>query len=175
MDVSSFLGGNFLTQVDLPQPCQMWTIAKADQQLVGQGQSAEQKICIRFREFPSKPLALNKTNLTRVADLYSTDAGAWIGKPLLVYRSSTSYQGQPKLCVRVCGPQQAPPDPLCDPQGNAVLYQPPAPPVQQQPVPAPANQPAQPQPAPAQPQPAASQPVQAPAPWEQHDGSPPSA
>ena len=64
MDVSSFLGGNFLTHVDLPLPYQVWTIGKADQQLVG----TDQKICLTFAEFPAKSLGLNKTNLRRVAE-----------------------------------------------------------------------------------------------------------
>ena len=29
MDVSGFMGGNFLTQLDLPQPYQVWTNAMA--------------------------------------------------------------------------------------------------------------------------------------------------
>ena len=118
MDVSSFLGGNFLTHLDLPQPFQQWTIAKADQQLVG----SDQKICLTFSEFPSKPLACNKTNLRVVAELYSTNAESWAGKQLLVYRTRTQFQGQPKLCVRVSNPHQPPPEPVLDPQGNPVTY-----------------------------------------------------
>ena len=169
MDVSQFLGGSLLTHVDLPQPVQQWTIGKVDQQMVGQGQQAEQKICITFNEFPSKPLALNKTNLKRVAGLYTVQATHWGGKQMQVYRSATTFQGASKLCVRVCGPGQVPPDPICDPQGAPVLYQPPAAtvapqppaqPVQQTQAPAAPAQSAQQQPvAPLQP---AAAPVQAP-------------
>ena len=126
MDVSQFLGGAYFSQVDLAQPIQLMTIGKVDQQLVGQGQQADQRICVTFNEFPQKPLALNKTNLTRVAELYSVQAEIWTGKQLQVYRSTTNFQGANKLCVRVCGAQQVPPDPICDPQGAPVLYQPPA-------------------------------------------------
>jgi len=138
MDVSSFMGGNFFSQVDLASPVQVMTINKVDQQLVGQGPQAEQKICVSFNE-SAKPLALNKTNLKRVAALYSTDANQWPGKQLLVYRSSTTFSGQPKLCVRICGAQQTPPDPICDQQGNAVAFQPQA--VAPAPVPQAAPQP----------------------------------
>jgi hypothetical protein len=205
MDVSSYLGGSFCTHLDLPAPIQVWTIGKVDAQLVGQGQTADQKICLTFNELPSKPLALNKTNLKRVAELYSTNGGAWAGRQLQVYRSTAVFQGNTVLCVRVCGPQAAPPEAICDQQGNAVLYQPPAAPAQQaqqyaapqQPAPQPAAVPqpavqqpaAAPQAAPAavpQPQPvqapvAAPQPQQPPAqpgnaaPWEANDNSPPAA
>ena len=171
-DVSSFLGGSFLTHLDLPLPQQTWTIGKADEQLVG----TDRKICLGFAEFPAKALGLNNTNLRRVADLYGTDGSNWIGKSLLVYRSACDYQGQRKLCVRVCGPQQSPPDPLCDPQGNPVLFQPAAGRPAQQPQ-VPLQQPvATPQPV-AAPQAAAS-PSTAPAPWEAdaaQENNPPSA
>ena len=156
MDVSSFMGGNFLTHLDLPQPYQVWSINTVDQQLVGQGKTAEQKICVTFSEH-AKPLALNKTNLKRIAELYGTDANAWIGKQMLVYRSNTTFGNDTVLCVRVCGPAQAPPDVICDAQGNAVAYQPvvtaPAPAAQPVAAPTPQNS----------------------APWDQDDSSPPSA
>ena len=160
MDVSSFMGGNFLTQLDLPQPSQAWTIAGVDQQLVG----TDQKVCLTFAEFPAKPLGLNKTNLRRIAELYSTNAGNWNGKQLLVYRSTTTYSGATRLCVRVCGATQAPPDPICDQQGSAVPYQMPQQAVPVQPVAAPVQQPVAP---PTQQQP------QAAAPWEPQQNSPP--
>lgn len=137
MDVSSFLSGNFLTHVDLPQPTQVWTISKADQRLVGQ----DQKVCITFVEFPAKPLGLNKTNLRRVAGSYGLDAASWHGQQLQVYRSTTAYGGKVMQCVRVCGPQESTPEPVCDAQGNPVPGGPVQPPVavqsQQQPVAAP--------------------------------------
>ena len=123
LDVSSFLGGNYLSHVDLQQPYQVCTIGNVDQQLVGQGQAAEQKICVTFNEY-SKPLALNKTNLKRIAGLYTTDANAWIGKAVLLYRSTTDFAGKITQCLRLCGSTQAPPDQICDQQGNAVAFQP---------------------------------------------------
>ncbi|MCE9552869.1 MAG: hypothetical protein K8T91_05775 [Planctomycetes bacterium] len=127
MDVSGFLGGSVLTQLDLLQPCQVWTIGQVKQQLVG----TDPKIAVTFVEFSSKPLALNKINLRRLAQLYGTHADNWVGKPLVVYRSMTSYQGQSMPCVRVCGPQQVPPDLICDQRGNPVVYQNAAPQVGQ--------------------------------------------
>ena len=135
MDVSSFLGGNYLGQIDLPQPSQTCTIVNVDQQLVGQGTNAEQKICILLKEFESKWLVLNKTNLTRLADIYSTDASQWNNKQVLVYRSTTTYASKVTKCIRICGPNQPPPDPLCDQRGNVVPYPPSASPTPIAPVP----------------------------------------
>jgi hypothetical protein len=183
MDVSSFLSGNFLTHLDLPLPLQVWTIQSAAPQLVG----TDQKICISFAEFPAKPLGCNKTNLTRIAELYGTNADGWIGKQMQVYRSTTSYSGKVMQCIRLAGPGQATPDPVCDAQGNLIPPAAPAAPMAvQQPVavlamgtPVAVQQAV----APVQVQPVAApqQPVAAPAqtPWEQdlanQQNSPPNA
>jgi hypothetical protein len=144
MDVSKFLTGNFLTHLDLPLPNQPWTIGKADQQLVG----SDQKICITFAEFPAKPLGCNKTNLRRIVELYGIHAEGWVGKQLQVYRSQTAYSGKLMQCVRVCGPQQLPPDGVYDAQGIPIPPASPAQafatapaPAQQQPVGVPQQQP----------------------------------
>ena len=124
MDVSSFLAGKFLTHLDLPQPFQVWTIGKVDRQMVGRGKDAEEMVCVVFAEFPAKPLATNKTNLKRLVKLYSIDAAQWTGKQVLVYRTTTSYGDETMLCVRLCGPQQAPPETPCDKQWQPVRFQP---------------------------------------------------
>jgi len=102
MDVSSFLGGNFLTQLDLPAASQVWTIREVAQQQVGD----DTKICIRFDQH-TKPLGCNKTNLRTIAEAYGTDAAAWIGRPLELYRDQTQFQGQIVPCIRARIPQQA--------------------------------------------------------------------
>ena len=122
MNVSSFLNGNYLTHQDLRLNVQVWTMSKVDQQLIGD----KTKICVTFADFPAKPLALNKTNLRRIVGLYGVEAELWIGKQLRIYRSQTTFAGKGELCVRVCGPDQDPPDPIYDLQGNPV---PPAPAV----------------------------------------------
>ena len=101
MDVTSFLGGNFLTQLDLPQQPVVWQITGAQQQQVG----TDTKICISFAEH-QKLLGLNKTNLRTVASAYGTDASAWPGKALELYRDTTQFQGKTVPCIRVRIPQQ---------------------------------------------------------------------
>ena len=67
MDVSSFMGGNYLTQADLPQQTQTWTIRQVTQQQVG----TDQKVCLQFDQH-SKPLGCNKTNLRSIANCFSS-------------------------------------------------------------------------------------------------------
>jgi hypothetical protein len=178
MNISSFLSGNFLTHLDLPQPSQTWTISKAEQKLVG----SDTKICLTFAEFPSKPLGCNKTNLKRIATMYGLDAAAWTGQQLLVYRSMTAYGGKSMYCVRLVGPQQQAIDDNDMPTQAVDLQSAPAAPVQQQPVPAAVQQTPVAVPAPAAPvAPVQQAPVAAPAqtPWKQdlanQQNSPPNA
>ena len=125
MDVSSFMSGNFMTHLDLPLPSQVWTINQVEQLLVG----TDQKICVTFTEFPSKPLGLNKVNLRALVAAYSTDSNTWIGRQLELFKAQCDFQGRQVDCVRVRIPQQP-----------AVLAAAPAPAAQvaQQPVAAPA-------------------------------------
>ena len=77
MDITSFLGGQFLAHVDLPAPFQVWTIKDAKAQIVG----TDNKVCVFFNEH-HKPLGLNKTNLKAIAQGYTVDSTQWIGRPL---------------------------------------------------------------------------------------------
>lgn len=133
MDVSNFMGGNWLTHMDLPQPNQVWHIRGVSQQMVG----TDQKICVAFNEH-QKQLGLNKTNLRAIASAYGTDSNAWIGKSLEVFRDRTLFQGQQRDCVRVrpVMQQQPAPVPYAPQQPALVAYQPaPQQPVQPQPQP----------------------------------------
>ena len=110
-----------MTQVDLPSPAVIWTIAEAAQKRVG----TDEKVCLSFQEFGGKPLGLNKCNLKNVASLYGVEADAWIGKTIKLYRAMTQFSGKSMLCIRCCGADQQPPEQVYDAAGNPVV--PPAP------------------------------------------------
>lgn len=114
MDVGKYLGGAYLTQLDLPAPIQTVTIEKVEEKFLG----AEPTICISLAEFPRKPLALNKENLRRLVALYTRESAAWLGRRVLVYRTRTAYQGRQTLCLRLCGPDQRPPEAVLDGRGE---------------------------------------------------------
>ena len=137
MDVSSFFGSAFLKHSDLPLPHQIWTIGKVDQQLVGN----EQKVGVSFAEYPNKALSLNNTNGNRLKALYGDDTNAWLGRQLQVYRTQTSFKGEPVLCVRVCGCNEEIPEVVLDmqwaPVNTSVRQSPPVVAPVQTPTPAP--------------------------------------
>ncbi len=120
MDVSSFMGGNFLTQLDLPAPSQVWSIRDVKQELVG----TDQKIVVYFSEH-QKGLGLNKTNLRVIAQAYSTNAAAWNGKQLDLFKDQTQFQGSTVPCIRVRVPMQQPPAaaPVIAPQPVAAPWE----------------------------------------------------
>ena len=125
MDVSSFLGGSYLTQHDLPLQPAVWTVVGVTQQQVG----TDQKIVVQFREH-QKGLGLNKTNLRAIAQAYGTNAQAWIGRQLELFKDVTFFQGRQTPCIRV----RIPAAPLQQPQ--AAMMQPPQPAQPYQPQPA---------------------------------------
>lgn len=140
MNVAEFMGGNFLRHEHLPAPIQTWTVSAVDRQLVGE--EKEEKLCIHFSEYLSKPYPSNVINCRRCVALYGIDATNWIGKRLVVYRSTCDFAGRIVQCIRLCGPGETPPDPICDLDGHPVPYQPPAPaPQQETPVAAPQQEP----------------------------------
>ena len=185
MDISSFLGGNFLTHLDLPAQTQIWHIKDVKQGLVG----TDQKVCVWFHQH-AKPLGLNKTNLKVIAEAFGVQAAAWVGRSIEVFKSQCDYQGRLVDCIRLRVPPQAPPPPsqvpavvtpAPEPQMTAATGQTPqpvappsAPPVAQQPVAAP--QQAAPDPAVVEQQPVAAPQPEQHAPWEQpgNANSPPS-
>jgi len=111
MDISQFLGGSFMTHLNLPLPVQTWTLNGAAQKIVDGSPS----ICVTFAEFPNKELKLNQTNMRRLAILCSNDTKLWTGKSTLVYRTDTTYQGKKLPCLRLNSPDVFPP---IDEEGN---------------------------------------------------------
>ena len=49
----------------------------------------------------TKGLILNKTNASRIADLYGPETAHWIGQPITLYSAETEYGGKSVKCVRV--------------------------------------------------------------------------
>jgi hypothetical protein len=58
------------------------------------------KPTLHFERAGRKPLLLNKTNAKNIAAAYGADTSGWIGKPIILYRSTTEFQGETSL-IRV--------------------------------------------------------------------------
>ena len=103
MDVSSFLGGRFLTNLDLPQPSQVWTIRAVSQEQI----QTDLKVCLHFAEH-SKPLGLNKVNLRVVAAAWGVQAANWTGKQIELLKDRCAFQGRMVDCIRLRVPPPQP-------------------------------------------------------------------
>jgi hypothetical protein len=78
----------------------VYTIRGVKMESVGQGQDAEDKPVVYFRE-TQKGLALNKTNANAIAQLYGPDTDRWTGKAVTLYPTEVEFQGKMTLAIRV--------------------------------------------------------------------------
>ena len=60
----------------------------------------EEKLVLAFSG-NDRPLVLNKTNATTLAELYGPETGGWEGKAIKLIPSDTSYQGKMVKCIRI--------------------------------------------------------------------------
>lgn len=56
---------------------------------------------IVFFRGAKKPLALNKTNAKTIASLYGNDTEKWVGKPITIYPTRTTFGSEEVDCIRV--------------------------------------------------------------------------
>lgn len=73
----------------------------------------ERKLVLRFQG-KEKGLVCNKTNATSISDIVgSDDLDQWIGKQIILFQTTTDYQGRRVTCIRVDHPSRgtAPPPP----------------------------------------------------------------
>jgi hypothetical protein len=73
--------------------------AKAGE-LTGTGGKKSKKPIVYFQG-KKKGMALNKTNMRIVANLYGYDTSQWKGKPIALYPTRTSFGGVEMDCIRI--------------------------------------------------------------------------
>ena len=108
----------------LPEDAQIWTIRVAERRTDRPFEN-DPKIVLHFVEHPDARWALNTTNRKRISALYGDNAYKWPGYRILIYRVMTQFGNRPRLGVRVWDPDQLPPEPVVDLQGNRVEIAPP--------------------------------------------------
>ena len=90
-NANDFLGGNYLRKADIDEPA-MVTVANVWSEAVMN--SARKKLMISFNEI-EKPLILNKTNIKRLVDIFSTqDTSQWRGRVTLYVEQGVEYAGR---------------------------------------------------------------------------------
>jgi hypothetical protein len=68
--------------------------------LTAQGNRKSKKPIVFFRG-AEKGFPLNKTNAKTIAALYGTDTDNWIGKPITIYPTTTTFGSDTVDCIRV--------------------------------------------------------------------------
>ncbi len=140
MNIDELFPGKYLKATDLAGGELQLVIALVAKELMQQ--TGEEKPVVRFHD-EDRGLILNVTNKNAIVASYGQVVESWIGRPIVLFASTTDFGGKPVPCVRVRVPA-APAAPL---QAVAPAVQPVAPavaPVQPvasvQPVAAPAPQ-----------------------------------
>jgi hypothetical protein len=78
------------------------TITSTKFDMVGQGEDAERKPIVYFKETGEKGLVLNKTNATAISKaLGSDDYETWVGKRISIAATDVEYAGKVTLGLRV--------------------------------------------------------------------------
>lgn len=74
------------------------------------GREKDLRLVLYFKG-SNKGFVVNKTNGTAIGDAYGRDTDLWIGKPILLYRTTTSFAGDTLPCIRVSIPPAGAPAP----------------------------------------------------------------
>ena len=83
MKAAQFTGGKWLRSSDIEQDTTV-TIKDATRETLDGDDGPEKKLALHF-EGDLAPLILNKTNITRLADLLGPDTDDWVGKKVVLW------------------------------------------------------------------------------------------
>ena len=90
----------WLAAADLNDTDTTLTVDSVTQEVVGQGEEAETKWVVYFREV-SKGLVLNKTNATSFGSCLGDDTDDWIGSRVVLYPTQVQFSGKMVEAIRV--------------------------------------------------------------------------
>ena len=115
MRVTEIYHGKFLQATELPDgdiPVEM-----SHYEMVDFG--SEEKAVLYFKG-KKRGLILNKTNAYKISELHGDDMEEWPGKRVVMYKTSTEFQGRSVPCIRfrdkVPSPKKAKRPPAPEPQ-----------------------------------------------------------
>ena len=100
MDYSTIYRSSYMKAEDLSGRTAKHTISSCTAEKVGE----DERLVLAFSE-NDRPLVLNKTNATTLAELYGPETGEWEGKAIKLVPSTTSFQGKTVKCIRI-SPEQ---------------------------------------------------------------------
>ena len=101
MDMSNFLGGQFLAAADLSGKVADATISGCTAEMMqGSNGQQQQKPVLAFSNV-TKRMVLNKTNLSVLCSAFGTDSGQWVGKSVQLYAEPTFMAGKQLMGLRL--------------------------------------------------------------------------
>lgn len=97
-----FFDNDYIGSFDLGPGDHAVVIERVEQgELQIPGTSAkERKPLVRFVG-KKKPMVLNATNAKTIAAIYGTNTDEWVGKPIAIYATKTTFAGEEVDCIRV--------------------------------------------------------------------------
>jgi hypothetical protein len=99
----------YLKPDDLPQGGKVFKVESLDVEKIGTDK--EEKYVLRFSK-SDKALVLNVTNWDLIAAFAGADSDDWSGKFVVLYPTTTPFNGKLVPCIRVRRPRDALPKPL---------------------------------------------------------------
>ena len=102
MKINEQFPGSYLNTADLQGQPRQVTIAKVVSETVG----GVQQPVMRFHGI-DRALVLNKTNAGLVAAAYGTETNDWAGRPIELFPTMVTYEGQNVPAIRVRLPSPA--------------------------------------------------------------------
>ncbi len=102
MKISNAFPSNYLRAADFEAPAKL-VMTKVEIEPVADG---EHKPILYFQG-KDKGMVLNKINSNTISDAYGDDTEDWMGKELVLYATTTDYQGKTVPCIRVRKPKPA--------------------------------------------------------------------
>ena len=96
MDYKEIYRSKFMKSDDLNGRTATYTVTDCAADTIGD----DTKLVLAFSE-TDKPLVLNKTNATIMAELHGPETDGWEGKQIKLVPATTQYQGKTVKCTRI--------------------------------------------------------------------------
>jgi hypothetical protein len=105
MNVNELFASKYVSTPDLKGSEVTVTIATLQIESLQNGNAVEKKGVLYFTG-AEKGLVLNRCNCDTITAAYGPETDAWLGRPIVLFPASTSFQGRPTPCIRIRIPGQ---------------------------------------------------------------------
>lgn len=93
---SEIFPSNYVKADDLPETGVRVVMANVEMEKIGD----DEKPVLYFHG-KEKGLVLNKTNWNNIAFIHGDESDEWEGKPIIIFPTTTDFQGRTVACIRV--------------------------------------------------------------------------